>query len=55
MLTNSTEIKCFQNDVETINEIEQEIINEIELDNLESIVTIEFADGLPCDTVVNGF
>ena len=47
MMITSTEIKDFQNDLE--------ITNEIELDDLESIVTIEFADDLPCDTVVNGF
>ena len=55
MMTNSTEIKYFQNDLEIINEVEQEIINEIELDDLESIVKTEFAQGLPSDIEINAW
>ena len=47
MITTTTEIKHFQSSIE--------LINEIELDDLESIVKTEFAQGLPSDTECNHF
>ena len=47
MITTTSEIKHFESNLKTF--------NEIELDDLESIVITEFAEGLPSDTVVNGF
>ena len=45
MITTTTEIKHFQSSLE--------IINEIELDDLETIVENEFAEGLPSDMEFN--
>lgn len=47
MITTTTEIKYFQNKIE--------LINEIELNDLESIAKTEFALGLPSDTEYNPF
>ena len=47
MIATTKEIKHFQSSIE--------LINEIELDDLESIVKTEFVQGLPSDTEFNNF
>lgn len=47
MVTTTTEIKYFQSSIE--------LLNEIELDDLETIVKTEFVQGLPSDTEFNSF
>ena len=47
MITTTTEIKYFQNSLE--------LLNKIELEDLETIVKTEFAQGLPSDTEFNSF
>lgn len=43
--------KCFlKNSFDVLNHI---LLNDIELDDLESLVTTEFAQGLPSDTEFN--
>lgn len=47
MITTATEIKHFQNSLE--------LVNEIELDDLETIVKTEFVQGLPSDMEINAW
>lgn len=46
MITTTTEIKHFQSSLE--------LLSEIELDDLETIVKTEFVQGLPSDVEFNG-